>query len=212
MNNEVDCFLILKENFPIIKEIGLLIFGGIGSYVALQGLSTWKRQLKGKDEYELCKRILIDLYQYRNGIKVVRNPVMFSHEGYSEDLEKLEFEERNYNQAVNAYRNRWERISDFRNKLDLDLIESKIYWDDKLENLFKPIFEFENKLFRTIQDTLILKNPNGDNEYKKVVGKNFHESDGRNIMYFLGDKDKYENELKSNITKIESLIKEKLKK
>lgn len=48
MNNEVDCFLILKENFPIIKEIGLLIFGGIGSYVALQGLSTWKRQLKGK--------------------------------------------------------------------------------------------------------------------------------------------------------------------
>lgn len=31
-------------------------------------------------------------------------------------------------------------------------------------------------------------------------------------MYFLGDKDKYENELKSNITKIESLIKEKLKK
>lgn len=167
---------------------------------------------KRKDEYELCKRILIDLYQYRDGIKVVRNPVMFSNEGYSEDLEKLELEERNYNQAVNAYRNRWERISDFRNKLDLDLIESKIYWDDKLENLFKPIFEFENKLFRTIQDTLILKNPNGDNEYKKVVGKNFHESDGRNIMYFLGDKDKYENELKSNITKIESLIKEKLKK
>ena len=208
----MDLILFFKENITFFKEIGLLIFGGIGSFVALQGLSTWKRQLKGKDEYELCKRILIDLYQYRKGIKVVRNPMMFSSEGYNEDLKGLDFEEKSYKITVNAYQNRWEKILDSRIKLDLDLIESKIYWDDKLEDLFKPIFEFENKLFRKIQDTLILKNPNQDDEYKRVVGKNFHETDGDYILYFLGDDDKYEKELNSNISKIEYLIKNKLKK
>jgi len=42
----------------VLKDI-VIIFAAIsGAVVAILGLSTWKRQLKGKVEYDLAKKIL----------------------------------------------------------------------------------------------------------------------------------------------------------
>mgnify|MGYP000486457425 CR=1 FL=1 len=209
----VDYLLILKGVLPFLKEIVLLIFGAIGSYVALQGLNTWKRQLKGKDEYELCKKVLIDLYKYNNSIKVVRNPAMFQYE-YENPNDTIDFsdKEKLFRNKTYAYQERWKKVEENRSKLNLSIMESKVYWDDNLEELFNPIFEFENKLFYAVQDQLLMSNPNQDDEYKKYVGKLFYEEKKSKILYFLGEKDKYYIELEDNIKKIEEFIRKKLKK
>ncbi len=213
MGTEIDCLLILKESISLLKEVALLIFGGIGSYVAFQGLNTWKRQLKGKDEYELCKKVLVDLYKYKNGIKIVRNPAMFQYEyENSNDISDLSNKDKQFKNKTYAYQERWKKVEENRSKLNLSIMESKVYWNDDLEELFKPIFEFENKLFYSVQDQLLMSNPNEDDDYKKYVGKLFYEEKKSKILYFLGDEDKYHIELENNIKKIENLIRKKLKK
>ncbi|QKF83461.1 hypothetical protein [Halarcobacter ebronensis] len=203
----------MEEIIVCIKDVVLMSTAITASVVAVKGLSTWKKQLKGKDEYELCKRILIDLYKYQNGIRIVRNPAMFQYE-YPEEIDRKKWndKEKKYKKLVYAYEKRWQHIQDNRIKLNLSIIESKVYWENELEKLFKPIFEFENKLFNSVQDILLTNNPDQDDEYKKVVQKNFYEEKKSKILYFLGEKDEFDNKLEDNIKEIENFIRAKLKK
>ncbi len=51
-----------------------------GAVVAVKGLGTWQRQLKGQSEYELSRRILVALFKYRDAITGVRHPAMWAYE------------------------------------------------------------------------------------------------------------------------------------
>jgi hypothetical protein len=44
--------------------------------VGYMGLSTWKKQLKGKTEYQLARRCLIGIYKLRDAINEVRHPLI----------------------------------------------------------------------------------------------------------------------------------------
>lgn len=46
------------EILSIIKEIVITGAAITGSIVAVKGLSTWQRQLKGQSEYDLSRKIL----------------------------------------------------------------------------------------------------------------------------------------------------------
>jgi len=200
------------EWIACLKDIVLMCTAITASIVAIKGLSTWKKQLKGKDEYDLCKRIIIDLYKYKEGIKIVRNPVMFSSEFNNKEDETLtNIQIKNYKNKSYAYQQRWQKIEENRNKLNLDLIESRVFWNGELEKLLLPIFDFENKLFYAVQDTLIMSNPEQDKEYKKVVGESFRQENKTEVLYFLGKDDKHNNKLERDIKEIENFIQKKLK-
>ncbi|MCD4813731.1 hypothetical protein K8S19_08585 [bacterium] len=66
-----------SELIVLIKDV---ILTGAAIAVAITGLNTWKRQLKGKFEYDLCRRILVTLFKYRDAIDGVRHPFMYASE------------------------------------------------------------------------------------------------------------------------------------
>lgn len=50
----------------IVTSLKDLVFTGAaitGAVVAVKGLGTWQRQLKGQSEYELSRRILVTLFK-----------------------------------------------------------------------------------------------------------------------------------------------------
>ncbi len=57
-----------------IRELVTIVSFIIGSYVALVGLSTWKKQIKGRTEYDLAKSALRTVYKAREAILFARNP------------------------------------------------------------------------------------------------------------------------------------------
>src|SRR5260221_5644218 len=100
----------MMEALSTVKDLMVLIAAVIGSYVALMGLSTWKRQLKGHTDHELARRILVSLYKYRDAINGVRHPMMTNNE-FSDPPES---ERQTMNSAQirfyglsRAYQNRW---------------------------------------------------------------------------------------------------------
>lgn len=56
---------------------GLLpIVAIFGLGVAWAGLLTWRKQLKGKTEYELARRLLKAVFDVRNALRWVRDPLL----------------------------------------------------------------------------------------------------------------------------------------
>ena len=60
----------LPELVTLAKDLILSGAAIVGIYVAIKGLGTWQRQLKGQSEYELSRRM------YRDAISGLRRPAM----------------------------------------------------------------------------------------------------------------------------------------
>ena len=59
----------------LIKDIVTGLAAVVAAVIAIMGLRTWKKQLKGKTEYELSQRFLRATYKVRDAFSWVRNPI-----------------------------------------------------------------------------------------------------------------------------------------
>jgi len=57
-----------------IKDFAITIAAFSSIYVGISGLKTWKRQLKGNNEYNLAVKAIVSLYELREVVIQVRNP------------------------------------------------------------------------------------------------------------------------------------------
>ncbi len=185
-----------------------------GSIVAVKGLGTWRRQLRGQSEYDLSRRILVTLFKYRDAINGVRNPVMFAHEMPSppeDEATKMTHEQIRFYGSSKAYQNRWNKVQTERTSLYADLLEAEAIWGDDLKNMFKTIFNLEHELFTLIRHHIELINPDTKEATKEAIMK--IDKKMRDIMYdYLGEEpDEYKQDLISAIEAVETYLKPKLK-
>lgn len=201
------------EIITIFKDFSLAGAALTGAIVAIKGLSTWQRQLKGQSEYELSRRILVSLFKYRDAINTVRHPVMWAYEKPSppEDESKTMGPEhlRSYGTAK-AYQARWEKVQEQRTTLYADLLEAEAIWGTDLKDLFNVVFNLEHELFTRIRHYLELINPDTSKSSKKAIRE--INKKNRDIMYdHLGDEpDEYKLDLLKSIINIEAYLKPKL--
>ncbi|MBT3256304.1 MAG: hypothetical protein HN366_07600 [Deltaproteobacteria bacterium] len=116
------------EILSIIKEIVIIGAAITASIVAVKGLSTWQRQLKGQSEYDLSRRILVSLFKYRDAINGVRNPAMWADEMPSPPEEKsktMHPDQISFYGTSNAYQARWDKVQEERTSLYADLLEAE---------------------------------------------------------------------------------------
>lgn len=197
----------------IITAIISTIGTGGGLWIAYQGLSTWKKQLKGNTEYELSRRIIVSLLKHKNAINGVRFPAMFSNEmpePPSDDPIYNDYSKRNFYGKAQAYQSRWEKVQNASTELRADLMEAEAIWDEGFVNLFKKIFELEHELFMAVRNHLDASNPSSSMESRQAMQEIIRKK--RDILYDLlaDDGDDFKNELNAEITKIKEYLKPKL--
>ena len=115
------CDLFVKY-FPIIKDT-LITFVAVGGFfIALFGLKTWRKELKGKAEYDLARRILKAVYKIRNSIRNVRNPTMSGAEIPKSKEATKEAEIRGF---IQAYQQRSVSLYEALADLDVAVLEAE---------------------------------------------------------------------------------------
>ena len=201
------------EIFTLIKDIAVTGAAITGAIVAVKGLGTWQRQLKGQSEYELSRRILVTLFKYRDAIDGVRHPVMWGHEMPSppeDEVRSMSREQIRFYGTSKAYQARWNKVQDERTALYADLLEAEAIWGTDLNILFKVIFDLQHELFTRIRHYLELINPDTHESSKEVIRK-FDEKN-RDIMNdLLGEEpDEYKADIINAIKSIEVYLKPKL--
>lgn len=186
-----------------------------GAVIAIKGLNTWQRQLKGKSEYDLSRRILISLFKYRDAINGVRNPAMWSYEmphPPEDEAKNMSRDEISYYGTLKAYEARWDKVYTEKTNLYADLLEAEALWGTQLKEYFSEVYNLENELFSYIRNYLTVSNPKTNNARKEAIEKILHKK--RDIMYddFGEDeKEEFKSELKNGIDKIEKYLKPKLR-
>ena len=203
------------EKITFVKELILVGVAIFGAYVAHQGLGTWQRQLKGQSEYELSRRILINLFKYRDAINNARSSVMWANEMPSPPEEKAKEMDRDqiifYGQEK-AYEGRWKRILDQKSILCADLLEAEAIYGDELKKLFDKIFKLEYELLIQTRFHLKLLNPDTKEHIRESTTQALKNT--REIIYcdLPYEIDEYQKDLLAAISEVEAYTKPKLRK
>jgi len=205
--------MICTEIVTLLKDLVLSGAAITGAVVAVKGLGTWQRQLKGQSEYELSRRILVSVFKYRDAINGVRHPAMWAYEMPSppeEEATKMTREQIRFYGTSKAYQARWDKVQAERTTLYADLLEAEALWGTELKELFKGVFDLEHELFTRIRHYVELINPDTHEASKEAIRK--IDEKGRDIMYddLSDEPDEYKQDLISAIEKIEKYLKPKL--
>lgn len=202
-----------SELVTLVKDLILSGAAITGAVVAMKGLGTWKRQLRGQSEYELSRRILVTLFKYRDAINGVRHPVMWAYEmpNPPEDESKsMSREHVQFHGTSNAYQARWDKVQAERTSLYADLLEGEAIWGDELKKLFKALFNLEHELFTSVRHYIELINPDTEDASKESIRK--IDKNRRDIMYddLSEDGDEYKKDFQRGVEEIEKYLKPKL--
>lgn len=131
--------------------------------IAIVGLQTWKKQLRGKTEYELARRLLRAVYKTRDAIKLVRNPFASASEIAASvneagiDLDPQEPDYFNKSQGY-LYERRWKKIQEAVAELDVEAFEAEVIWDKDVRDVLIPLRQQVGELHSCVE--LYLRNLN----------------------------------------------------
>lgn len=197
------------ENLTLtnIKDVVTIITLSIGAYVALQGLHTWRRQLKGSQNYNLAKSMLINLYKYRESLNQFRHPIIWGNEypKFSpEESMKMSPEEKYYQEKTHAYEKRWSNINQIKPVLLENLIETQVLWGQDLQTHFQQLFKLEFQLRTAVINYLEIIKPYSEKG-------NIEKSDKDLIRDTLSESDPFRVKINEVIDGIEKHIKPHLK-
>jgi len=159
--------------------------------VAVYGLKTWRKQLKGSLEYEISKRLLLQAYKIREAVKHVRSP--FLERGEAGEIP----ENATWEEAV--YRERWKGVVEAFAGFDEALLEGTIIWGDDAEFLRVEMREHLDVLLDTLTDFASSKRDQTEPD-----------EGWRQVLYRVNDEDDYSKGLAEIITKLEDYVKPKL--
>lgn len=93
-----------------------------GAIIAGLGLKTWRYELRGHANFDLARRVMLCVYQFRNEFRSARNI------GSPEHIES-----------------HYGRLNDKGGELDLALVEAEILWGNLLQSAKQKVKECKNE-------------------------------------------------------------------
>ena len=129
------------EIISIIKDVATGTAAIVGACVAVAGLKAWKRQLRGKTDYELARRVLRAAYRVRDEIRAVRDPLITATETESAHQEFYKGEARNPLTSPDAVvlEMRWRKLTDKLSELHAESLEAEVSWGNAIQDSLKPL-------------------------------------------------------------------------
>lgn len=197
----------------LTKDVVLTLGACLGGYIAWQGLSTWRRQLRGNAEYDLARRVLKTTYRVRYEIEATRTPGMSGGEtSHAAQQAGLNFEGVSEQQAIHlltraGYAVRWNRVHEALRDLRIEMCEAEALWGTDAAEALKPLLAVAQKLWAAIEVDLQLR----ERGYHEAHGDRM---DRLKIIANISDSpehDEYGRQLLAAIANIEAIARPHLR-
>lgn len=137
-----------------LRDIFISIAALNASIVAILGLEAWKKQYKGKTDYEIARRYLKAVLTLKNSIIYLRNPFISSGEMETALKEHgLDSSEYTNYQKTNrvVYSARWKKVQEAWSDLEAELPEAELSWGTSALTISKPLLASVKELLREVQ-------------------------------------------------------------
>lgn len=199
--------------FIAIREVVVTAAAVTGAIIAVLGLKTWQKQLRGRTEYDLARRMLRAALEVRDGIRGVRSPFISPAEMEAalrssglgdEEIKKQMLQPES---TIAVYNVRWKRVADAVSSLQVETLEGEVLWGDVVKDRLKPLYDavaslrvMLNRYFRAEAG-----------HRQPLTGVKLQEVN--DIMYETSDdpqEDKFTRRVHDGIAQLESFLKPKL--
>jgi hypothetical protein len=178
-----ECITAVKDALVGLSAVSAAVF-------AYLGLTTWRKELKGKSEYQLAKEVLKSVYKVREAFKHVRNPWIYQYEYPNEMLDDTGHlkREQNYEGTAHVYEKRWEMMTEAFRELEEHHLEAQVEWGSEFQDVITKLRSCKVDLLIAIQQMLEhKKNP-------REIGLTDAEkhAEERSVLYYHGSDSKYD--------------------
>jgi len=196
----------LSQYTQIGKDILTAFSAVVVAIVSILGLKAWKKQLKGKTEYELARRLLRAVYKIREAISYVRNPFVSSAE-ISQALQEANVQiatsDSDFHKTSQGavYQMRWKKIGESVADLDIETLEAETIWGSEVKEKLNPL----RKNIKSLQVNILRYLRTLDGKSGIVIDDHMEK-----IIYVMSDdpaKDSFTQDVLESIKIIEEYLK-----
>lgn len=178
-----------------------------GLIFAYRGFQSWRREMRGRSEFEVARRLLQSTMKIRDAIGHVRNPFMVSGEWAGRPTVTGESQEKtNLNNEIHAYNKRLERLDEACREFYVARLEGEVLWGKEAFDVCDDITKARAVLLANLNGWFMTKNRNiGRGEAAERV--DHYEK----IIYGLGEPDEFKNSVDAAVKKVDGFARPHLK-
>jgi hypothetical protein len=131
-----------------LKDVVTIITALVASYVAVRGLNTWNRQLRGSADFDVARKLARATYKLRDEIMQCRSPLIRGFEfpeGYGQLRQRTPQEEAEA--YAHVYDARWKPVAAAAQEFDTAVLEAEALWGtdlrtaaDKLQACLRDLY------------------------------------------------------------------------
>lgn len=132
---------IFSSVFAALASLGVFILG-------LKGLQTWRAQLKGSGEYDLAKRLVVTIKNYKAEVNSLTGPFVAAYEMVltADEANGLSDDQKIHRGLVKAYGVRMQRVHDALMALYTDMILGTALWGEEFGNYHSSLEKLHKEL------------------------------------------------------------------
>lgn len=144
-----------SEWLEIVRDWAFPVAAVLTAVTAMRALGTWRREIRGKAEYELARNFLRAVYHVRQGVDTVRNHVRLvsefpeSHDFADDDPEAQ------YQANLHIYESRIDVLYAALVELETQRLEAHVLWGPKIDELVQPLRDAATSVQPSIEQHLV---------------------------------------------------------
>ncbi|MFK9098302.1 hypothetical protein ACJEBH_14170 [Pseudomonas guariconensis] len=212
------CFAISDVDWSLTKDV----FGLIGTAVSLvgvgaaiyfgsQGLSAWRKQLKGSSDHNLAMDALVELYKFRDAINGARQPV-FLPNAFDFGVPSISLDEQvaRYNVFSDALKAKHAAVLSAKARLEAAILGCEAAWGEVAIEPLTKLKKRYGELETAVKVLLINADPKMDDQTKNFYS-GIYRANG-NIAFQSTDKESsaFTDAFGEELTGMELYLKSKL--
>ncbi|MGR5242716.1 hypothetical protein ACPV36_17630 [Photobacterium damselae] len=200
------------EIITAIKDVALSGAAITTATVAILGLKSWSRELKGKADFEVGRALILATYKLRDELKYARSPFISSHEfpdDYPQNANNYRTPEIEANAYAHVYSTRWKPVAKAIQEFETQALEGEALWGETIRDKTNEMKECARNLQSSIDAFINNKVENGeifknDREFGKSVRSDLYSTHD--------DKNKLTIQISNAVKALEEEIRPRLKR
>lgn len=204
--------MTIQECVSVIKDVLLAIAGVTTSWVALRGLETWRRELRGTANFEVARGLSRATYKLRDQLNRCRTQIITKEEfpeWYLSEQGNLYAYEKS-NAYRHTYSARWAYVYEALQEFDAQTLEAEALWGTQIREKTNLMREALQRLRAAIEAYIDDVASNGqtfksDPEFGKKIQSDLYELN-------FTQPNELSNEIRHAISAIEDELKPHLKR
>ena len=162
----------MSELITCIKDIVVALAALVTGIVAIYGITSWRRELKGKANFEVARILIKAVYKLRDELGYCRSSFISAYEfpkEYEGTLGKHSAEEEGQAWA-HVYSKRWEPVGNSIQDFEAALLEAEALWGNDIKEKASKLLGACRELRVAIEAVIDDKYSGGENFKDKEFG------------------------------------------